>query len=649
MANSAADFYFTANAKEVVQAINGIQSRLRKLEKTGAKKATEATGQQMQQLGADFQIAAAGAKALHRILGLGYMVTFAAGAVKAVGAINAFGNACVNAASEMETYQTRFTTLLGDTETAQAHLEQLNQYAAKTPFEISGISQASASLLSFGIKAEESHEVLRMLGDVAAASGASLQELAQIYGKVNTAGKLDTQDINQLATRALNLRELFAARDNLTGDEVKKRISGGEYGVEDLRWAIEKETREGGAFYKGAENLSNTYSGLVSTLKDDFRALQSDLGEMVLPTMKNMVKQGVAMVNTWGPPLKKAIKDLGRGMRDFFMSTEATGSSMSRLDAIVATFKLEPFREMVRLRKEEYAAEQELARLTGETLNKTEFEIAAERRLAEETRQRALQEQIAADNAERAAKAAEKEAETRKRMRADLAADRAKREAEAARDLFASQSSAGMKAELAYRFRQATGKEWQGIAGMDEAALRAAEDKAARKADAGALAELAALREYAGLYAETLQKEIEVQNQRTAALDAARAAEVQASELADARERGDLAAVQDLEAAAAAERKYAELRGLGMEHAEAANWAAGAAGREHGAGRAATAPGEWMRDDLAAVGGGGAAIRIPNAQLAVQRQQLSAAQLTNKLLEKLLQKPATVTGLPVVP
>jgi hypothetical protein len=650
MAANAADFYFSANAKEVVQAINGIQTRLRKLEQSGAPAAD--VGKQM---GGGFNFAAGAAGALKTALGAVGIASFAAGAMKAVGAIKDFGTASISAASEMETYQTRFSTLLGDADKAKEHLQSLTDYAAKTPFDMAGISKASSALLAFGIDAKESHNVLRMLGDVAAASGADLNELAQIYGKVNTAGKMDTQDINQLANRALNLRALFAERDNISVAEVNKRISGGKYGLEDLRWAIAKETGEGGKFFQGAEKLSGTLAGKWSTLQDNVKQVQAEVGDLFLPTMKALLETGIELVNKWGNPFKRLVQDTGRGIKALWRGAQDVSQALeSWLPGVMATKAmaeglLAPFAEMVRLRNEEYAAEQELARLSGETLNKTVFELEAERRLAEETRQRALQEQIAADNAERAAKAAEKEAETRKRMRADLAADRAKREADAARDLFASQNSAGMKAELAYRFRQATGKEWQGVAGIDEAALRAAEDKAARKADAGAMAELAALREYAGLYAETLQKEIEVQNQRTAALDAARAAEVQAAELADARERGDLAAVQDLEAAAAAERKYAELRGLGMEHAEAANWAAGAAGREHGRSGMASAPGEWMRDDLAAVGGGGAAIRIPNAQLAVQRQQLSAAQLTNKLLEKLLQKPATVTGLPVVP
>lgn len=650
MASGAVDFYFSANAKDVIQAINGIQGRLRKLEQAGAPVAD--VGQQM---GGGFNFAAGAAGALKTALGALGIASFTAGALKAVGALKEFGAGCISAAAEMEAYQTRFATLLGDSDKAQSHFSKLRKYAADTPFELAGIAKASTALLAFGVKAEESMEILRMLGDVAAGSGGNLEELAQIYGKANTIGKLDTVDFNQLGNRGLDLRSAIGARDGISTKQVQKNIEAGEYSVKDLLYTLKQATSEGGLFFGATENSSKTLKGQWATLTDNVEELKSSLGEVLVPEVKRLLELGVDLVNKWGKPMVQGFIVAEQTIRSIWRGATEIGGVLAKwvphfaLVGKVHNALTEGIRGHWREYEDMAAALEERKEWLAEPIFKTSVELAHERELAHQTQLRAMAEQEVAEFAEKAAKRAEEEKKTRADMQKTLAADRGKRESDAALDLFASQNAAGMRAELAYRFRQATGKEWQGIEGMDEAALRAAEDKAARKADAGAMAELAALREYAGLYTETLRKEIEVQNQRTAALDAARAAEVQAAELADARERGNLAAVQDLEAAAAAERKYAELRGLGMEHAEAANWAAGAAGREHGRTGMASAPGEWMRDDLAAVGGGGAAIRIPNAQLAVQRQQLNAAQLTNKLLEKLLQKPATVTGLPVVP
>lgn len=648
--SSAAEFYFSANAKEVVQAINGIQGRLRKLKKDGAP-----AMQVGQQMGGGFNMAAAAAGTLRTALGAVGIAGFAAGALKAVGAIREFGASSVAAAAEMQTYSTRFTTLLGDTREADQHLGKLTKYAAETPFEMAGISKASATLLAFGVGAKDSMEVLRMLGDVAAASGGDLGELARIYGKVNTAGKMDTADINQLADRGLNIRQLLADRDALSMDAVKKNISSGAYGIADLRWAIEQATGEGGAFFGGAANLSKTFDGLVSTLNDNINMFKASLGEVVLPALSDMLKTGIAMVDKWGDPMKTFIVDLGKGIRDAWRAAGDLSEALSAWHPAIAAVTeaaaavLEPFRELSRIREEQMRAEKELAELSETEIYKTQEQLAIERQLAHEAQMRKDAEEAAALACERAAAAAKREREERKQMRTELAKDRAARELSAANALFGSQNAEGMRNELRVRYQQATGHTWSGFGDFNEATMRAAEDAAVKKNDSAALAELKSLREYNALYQATLQQEIDDNNRRQAELDKAREAEVFAAELADARERGDLAAVQRLESTAAADRKYAELRAAGMSHEEAAQWAAGAAAREYGAKREQGGPGEWLRDDLAAIGGGGAALRIPNAQLAIQKQQLTALNLQTKLLERLVNKPTGLQGIPVVP
>ena len=648
--SSAAEFYFSANAKEVVQAINGIQGRLRKMKKDSAP-ATK-VGEEM---GGGFNMAAAAAGTLRTALGAIGITGFAAGALKAAGAVREFGASSVAAAAEMETYSTRFATLLGDTRAAEQHLGKLTKYAAATPFEMAGISQASATLLAFGVEARDSMEVLRMLGDVAAASGGDLSELARVYGKVNTAGKMDTVDINQLNDRGLNIRKLLADRDGLSMDAVKKNIEAGAYDVADLRWAIEQETGEGGAFFGGAANLSKTFNGLLSTLKDNINMFKTSLGEVVLPALSDMLKTGIDMVDKWGDPLKVAIVDVGKGISTCWQGVQFLGETLRTSHhavmalSVATELLLAPLREMSRIREEEMRAQKELDALAEVEIFKTREELALERQLAQEAQLRKAAEEAAAAACERSAAAAKREREERQQMRAGLAKDRAAREEAAADALFASQNAEGMRNELSYRDKQATGQEWSGYGDFSEATMRAAEDAAAKKNDAAALAELKSLREYNALYQKTLQEEIDENNRRQAELDQARDAEIYAANLADAQERGDMAAVQRIESTAAADRKYAELRAAGMSHEEAANWAAGAAAREYGARREQGGPGEWLRDDLASIGGGGAAIRIPNAQLAIQKQQLSALNLQTELLKRLVAKPSGMQGFPVVP
>jgi hypothetical protein len=642
MANSA-DFYFSANAKEVVQAINGIQDRLRKLEGEG-KKADIGTP-----LESGFARATHGVSRLKSALaGLG-ITAMAAGAAAA---LKNLGGQAIKAAAEMETFATRFTTLMGNADLARDHVLALNKYAAQTPFDMAGISQANASLLAFGVNAEESLEILRMLGDVAAGTGGDLAGLALIYGKANTSGKLDRGDVSQMALRGVNVAGMLAQREGVSAGEVLKGVGRGEYNVQDLKWVLEQLTSEGGAFYKGAEHLSQTFNGQISTLTDNWKMFMTEVGDRLMPVAKSLTAWSGDLLEVWGGPLLgygKAVVDFAKGFVKY--SGEALrilGMFNPIVHQITRSFKLfdyvmlRPFRELEAIERGLLAAQKEMEKMASEALFKTQVQVAEERKLADQARLVASAEELAAMQAERAAKAAKEERQERAKMRSELADSRSRRAAEWDKELFTSQTSEGMRAELAYRFKAATGQEWSGGFGADDVALAAAEDAAAKRVDKAAMAELTVLREYAALYKKTAAEEVDAANKKAEALEKARVAEIDAAEVADATARGDHATAQRIQAEGTARSKFAELLRLGMSQQEAAQYAAAHAGRQHGSSTQAGG-GEWLRDDLAGIGGGGAARRIPNAQLAIQRQQLTAAQLTNTLLEKLLTLPRSVS------
>lgn len=629
----AATLYFDANAKKVMQAINGVQGKLDDLKKKG-----KSTGGGVNTA---MKESATGASVLKTALTGISFAGLVAGAMKAASMVTTMAKAAVSAAADLETYNVRFEVLLGSAEKAQQHVGNLAQFAQETPFEMEGISKASATLLAFGVEARDSMAVLKMLGDVAAGSGASIEELARIYGKVTTAGKMDTADINQLGDRGLNVRAMLAARDGLSMDAVRRKISSGGYDVSALRYVLEQATGEGGMFQGGMQKLSQTFSGMLSTFQDALTQLGATLGQSLLPGLKKMVETGTSLVEAFAYPLNKAFKDLAglaagigehfRNWSPLFMAAEAAVSAYLR-----------PFREMYDIQRGLNASLAEMAKMGGETL----FETSFDRQAAASARERGRYAQIVADaeaqraaDAERAAKAAEREYKVRSEMRRTLASDRAARAAATDMTLFETQDSAGMANTLAYRYQQATGATWIGY--LSESDMTRAEDAAAATGNAAAMAELRRLREFQQLFETRRAEDIAEKDRRTAALDAARAEEYDARAIFEARERGDLAEAQTLEGERMAAARMAELMALGMGENEAAQAAAAAAGRQLGHTQTSS-PGEWLRDDLAAIGGGGAAVRIPSAQLQVQRQQLSAAQLTNRLLERILDRPGSL-------
>lgn len=597
----------------------------------------------------------------YSLSGMFAMVATTAG--RALAAVKDFAAGVLSAAATVETYAARFATLLGSEEAAASHFAKLRAYAAETPFELEGISKASTALLAFGVNAEESMQILRMLGDVAAGSGGSLEELAQIYGKANTGGKLDTADFNQLGNRGLDLRSVIRERDGISATELRKNIEAGVYKVDDLRYALQQATREGGLFFEATAKQSRTLSGQWSTLQDNITELKASLGEVLVPAAKDLLATSIKIVNTWGGALVQyfetaygALVNMGKAARDVM---SVLIKFLPPLTAAGLEYVGSAFRESIQEYRDMADKVKEIEEMTSTPIFKTSVQLAAEREITRQKELAAAASEIEAKAAERAARAAEAERKARADMRKELTADRQKRADEHDRAMFTTQDAAGQRVSLAYRFEQATGQKWGGGFGADEVALARAEDAAVKKGDVGAMAELRKLREYQSIFKETLAKEIATKN-------AAYEKEKRTREEADiALQRARLTLAGDEQALARWEDKQraahlaTQYETGGMSRAEAESRAAELVATERAAANAALAaadkptPGgvQLITGSKVAVGGGGVSLRLNDAQLQLSRKSVKLQEQQATLLGEIrdfFSRRSGTEGIPVV-
>ena len=68
--------------------------------------------------------------------------------------------------SEIANLTANFQVLLGSTEAAQKQLAELKDFAAKTPFDLAGLADATKTLLAFQVPAEQATVLLKQLGDI---------------------------------------------------------------------------------------------------------------------------------------------------------------------------------------------------------------------------------------------------------------------------------------------------------------------------------------------------------------------------------------------------------------------------------------------------------------------------------------------------
>lgn len=199
--------------------------------------------------------------------------------------IAAAGGAALKAAADYERLETQLSTLTGSAEMGAKIFKELKEFAAKTPFQLSDITKTTNQLLAFGFTVDESLANLQTLGDIAAATGSNMSDLALILGQSKAIGAAYTQDLRQLANRGIPVFDILKDQLQVTGEELDKMVSSGQISFEILQEALASTAREGGLFFGGMEAQSKTLHGLFSTLRDNVTAAFAELGAEIAKTV----------------------------------------------------------------------------------------------------------------------------------------------------------------------------------------------------------------------------------------------------------------------------------------------------------------------------------------------------------------------------
>lgn len=210
--------------------------------------------------------------------------------------------------AQMQSYQTAFTTMLGDAEKAQKLTDNLKTLAAKTPLAMTDLADASQILLAFGSSADELPDQLKRLGDVAQGDAQKLGTMATAFGRIQSNGYASLEEINMMIDQGFNPLQIIADKTGESMAEVRDRVSAGKVSFEELSDALQTATNEGGQFYNAMENQSKTFEGQMSTLKDNVSALAGSLTEDLFA---GLAETALPQVNTWVDELLTAAETEG--------------------------------------------------------------------------------------------------------------------------------------------------------------------------------------------------------------------------------------------------------------------------------------------------------------------------------------------------
>ena len=190
----------------------------------------------------------------------------------ALSAAEGFISSGIEYNAQIEKYTTGFTNMLGSAEAAQQVMSQIQEDAAKTPFDVESLTKANQYLISAGENASYARSTIMALGDAVSATGGGNDELnrmSQNLQQIANTGKATTADIKQFAYAGIDVYGILADYTGKSTTEVQNMTI--SYDL--LTQALQAASEEGGRYYNSMDTQSQTMNGRVSTLQDNVKQL----------------------------------------------------------------------------------------------------------------------------------------------------------------------------------------------------------------------------------------------------------------------------------------------------------------------------------------------------------------------------------------
>lgn len=193
-------------------------------------------------------------------------------------------SASVIMSAKMDMTKRAFETLTGSVEKAQQHLDELEKFGATTPFEFTGLTEASKKMQAYGFDVQAVIPVLTVLGDAAMAVGLGQEGIDRVtlaIGQMNAKGKISAEEMRQLAETGLPVWDILAGKLGVTTakamDMAKKGAISAKEGITAILTGL--EDRFGGMMDKVAGEIPQSFSNMKDSVSSIMRTLGSNITE----------------------------------------------------------------------------------------------------------------------------------------------------------------------------------------------------------------------------------------------------------------------------------------------------------------------------------------------------------------------------------
>ncbi len=207
----------------------------------------------------------------------------------------------ISQAGAFEQNTIAFETMLGSAERATTLLNEIKEFAKKTPFNLEELVEGSKKLLAYNVSAEQLIPTLDSLGNIAAGVGREkFPQLVLAFGQVKAATKLTGAELRQFSEAGVPLLQTLADQAGVSAAVMTDKISKGAVSFEMVEKALKAATSEGGKFHDLMQKQSGSTLGKVSNLEDGIQQMQKSIGKGLLPEVNDLVDSLIPLTTARG-------------------------------------------------------------------------------------------------------------------------------------------------------------------------------------------------------------------------------------------------------------------------------------------------------------------------------------------------------------
>ncbi|NBO55596.1 MAG: hypothetical protein EBU84_13630 [Actinobacteria bacterium] len=190
------------------------------------------------------------------------------------------------------------TSFLGSATEAQGMIKELQDFAARTPFQFKDLLGTVQSMMAMGVESKDVIPRMRAIGDAAAALGGTpevMQRIQRALGQIQAKGRVQSEELLQLAEAGIPAYQYLAdALGTTTADMLGDLRKGTVDAHTAINAVLDGMARDFGGMM---EEQSKTMMGALSTVKD---YVQITMGAITRPIFDAFRNTFVAVANFLG-------------------------------------------------------------------------------------------------------------------------------------------------------------------------------------------------------------------------------------------------------------------------------------------------------------------------------------------------------------